>query len=214
MNIFVSVGSGLNPQQEAFVAAIEERLRVMGLTPNTIGRNTYSSEAPLRAVADLMDRCAGAVVVALERYYVGNGVERRGSPKEASLETVGFPTSWNQIEAAMAYGRGLPLLVLVDEKLRCDGLLEKGNDWYVMELEVDPASLGDPAFGGILSDWHQRVVKRTANAGAPSAPKADVASMSVGQLLGSLKPAQAWSVMVALSGALVGAFILGTKLSG
>ena len=68
MDVFVSVATGLSAKQEEFVSAIEARLRAIGLAPCTIGRNTFSSDAPLRAVTDLMDRCAGAVVIALERY--------------------------------------------------------------------------------------------------------------------------------------------------
>lgn len=215
MNVFVSVATGLSPEQEAFVDAVENRLRAIGLVPCTIGRNTFSTEAPLQAVVHLMARCAGTVVIALERYRFEDGLERPGSPKEKPLGPVSFPTAWNQIEAAMAYGRKLPLLVLVDEKLRCDGLLEKGNDWYVHELAIDPAELNGAAFGGLLNDWRERLVPKQA---APDAaePEAavDPAKMSVGQLIAALKPAQLWASLVALGGALAGAFALGMKLGG
>ena len=216
MDIFVSVGTGLNPQQETFVSAVEDRLRAIGFTPCTIGRNTFSSEAPLRAVAELMDRCAGAVVIALERYHFDNGVERRGSAKEQAVGPVALPTPWNQIEAAMAYSRGLPLFVVVDDQLRCDGLLEKGNDWYVQELPIDPSALNSASFIGVLDNWRGRVSQRPQK--LPSQPtgqpKADPATMTIAQLLGALKPAQLWAALVALAGAIGGAFYLGAKLSG
>jgi len=139
MDVFVSVGTGLSAQQEEFVAAVEQRLRAIALNPCTIGRNTFSTEAPLHAIMELMDRCDGAVVIAIERYHFPEGIERRGSPNETVLKNVTFPTAWNQVEAAMAYGRGLPLLVLVDDRLRCDALLEKGNDWFVQPLPLNPA---------------------------------------------------------------------------
>jgi hypothetical protein len=212
MDVFVSVGTGLNPDQEAFVSAVEQRLRAVGLNPCSIGRNTFSTEAPLHAVIDLMDRCSGAVVIAIERYYLEKGAERRGSAGQKPLTDVGFPTSWNQIEAAMAYGRGLPLLVLVDEKLHCDGLLEKGNDWFVHELSADPAALNSPTFVGLLNDWRERLDKKA----GPAKPAAavDPAGMTVAQLFGALRPAQLWAVLVAAAGALVGAFALGARLAG
>ena len=145
MDVFVSVATGLSAKQEEFVSAIEARLRAIGLAPCTIGRNTFSSDAPLRAVTDLMDRCAGAVVIALERYRFLEGLERPGTATEKALSGTSLPTAWNQIEAAMAYSRGLPLLVIVDEQLRCDGLLEKGNDWYVQGLKVAPLSRNSSA---------------------------------------------------------------------
>jgi hypothetical protein len=209
MNVFVSVGTGLNQTQEAFVSAIEGRLRGLELLPSTIGRNTFSSDAPLRAVTDLMDRCSGAVVIALERYHFAKGVERRGTDKERPLTVTNLSTSWNQIEAAMAYGRGLPLLVLVDETLQCDGLLEKGNDWYVLRLPVDPTSLNSPEFSGVLKSWHERVAKRAAT---PASSKSDLGTMSIAQIFGTLKPAQIWALITTSATALAGAFALGAKL--
>lgn len=215
MEVFVSVGTGLNASQEAFVDAIESRLRGLGLTPCTIGRNTFSTDAPLQAVVHLMERCSGAVVIALERYRFDGGVERPGSTKEKALGPSSLPTAWNQIEAAMAYGRKLPLLVLVDERLHCDGLLEKGNDWFVLELPIDLAGLNGPAFTGLLNDWRERlsqpvqpVITMDTNG------EIDPAKMNIGQLFAALKPAQLWTTLVAFAGALAGAFALGAKLIG
>jgi hypothetical protein len=216
MNVFVSVATGLNPGQEAFVEAIESRLGALGLKPCTIGRNTFSTDAPLQAVVHLMERCSGAVVIALERYRFDGGVERPGSAKEKPLGPSSLPTTWNQIEAAMAYGRKLPLLVLVDERLHCDGLLEKGNDWFVLELPVDAAALNSPAFTGLLNDWRERlnqpVLPTPAAAGKIDA--IDPAKMNIGQLFAALKPAQLWTALVALAGMIAGAFALGAKLVG
>lgn len=211
MDIFLSVGTGLNPQQEAFVCAVEERLRAVGLVPFTIGRNTFSSDAPLRAVAELMDRCAGTVVVALERYRFEEGVERSGSQKQKDLKNVILPTSWNQIEAALSYGRDLPLLVIVDERLHCDGLLEPGSDWYVQRVALDPAALNRAEFSGILSDWRERVVSAQQRRGQQKAAELDfdVSKLSVVQLIGRLKTGQLWSVLAGAAGALGGAFALG-----
>jgi len=191
---------------------VEERLRAAGLIPHTIGRNTFSADAPLRAVSNLMDRCGGTVVIALERYFFPEGVERRGSVKETSLLAVGLPTAWNQIEAAMAYSRGLPLLVLVDKQVRCDGLLEKGNDWYVQELEIEPQSLNSSEFNGVMESWRDRIARRQPK--SVSAMKPDPANMSVAQLVGALKPAQLWTLIIAAFGALSGAFVLGANFIG
>lgn len=216
MEIFVSVGTGLNPEQEAFVSAVEARLRAAGLVPCTIGRNTFSADAPLRAVVDLMNRCAGTVVIALERYHFPDGLERRGSAKEKQTGVVALPTPWNQIEAAMAYSHGLPLLVLVDEHLRCDGLLEKGNDWFVQELAVDSAALNSATFNGVLESWRNRLSQRQSK--LPAAPTTeatiDPSKMTISELVGALKPPQLWAALIAMAGALVGAFALGSKLAG
>lgn len=69
MNVFVSVGGTANDRQEAFVRAVEDRLRSEGLIPYTVGRNTFSADAPLKAVTELLDKCSGAVIIVLERTY-------------------------------------------------------------------------------------------------------------------------------------------------
>ena len=127
MNVFVSVGSTSSPDQEAFVRAVEERLRAEGLVPQTVGRNVFSAGTPFSAVTKLMESCAGVVVIALERLYIENGAERRGGPSHAPIGSMKIATPWNQIEATMGYVRKLPLLVLVEEGVRADGLLESSG---------------------------------------------------------------------------------------
>ena len=63
--IFVSVGRASTPAQEEFVRSIEDRLRAEGLTPCTVGRNTWTAGAPLRKVVELMGQCVGVVIIAL-----------------------------------------------------------------------------------------------------------------------------------------------------
>src|SRR4029078_8448985 len=116
--VFVSVGSPATEQQEAFVRAVEDRIRAEGLVPHTVGRNTWSADSPLQTVMALMESCAGAFVIALERSYFASGVEKRGGPNEVTVADISLPTPWNQIEAAIAYARGLPLLVIVDSGLK------------------------------------------------------------------------------------------------
>ena len=52
--IFVSVGATATAEQESFVRLIEDRLRSESLTPKTVGRNTFSADAPLKAITELM----------------------------------------------------------------------------------------------------------------------------------------------------------------
>ena len=161
LSIFVSVGSTATEQQEAFVRAVEDRLRCEGLIPYTVGRNSFSSDAPLKAVTHLMDRCSGAVIIALERTFFPSAVDKRGGPKEVTLTDVKLPTPWNQIEAAMAYSRGLPLFVIVEAGLRSEGLLEQGYDWYVQRVNPLPSALNSNEFSGVIASWKEKVLKKT-----------------------------------------------------
>ncbi len=209
-NVFVSVGCTATAEQETFVRAVEERLRSEGLTPHTVGRNTFSADAPLKAVAELIDKCAGTVVIALERTYFASGIERRGGAKHTNLSEVKLPTPWNQIEAAMAYSQGHPLMVIVEAGIKSEGLLERGNDWYVQSVNLSVAALTTAEFNGVLASWKRKMIQRPQKLSV-SRPSAD---MTVGELVSGLKPTQLWSVLVALAALIAGAFALGAKLFG
>ncbi len=108
MDIFLSVGSTATAQQEAFVRAIEDRLRAEGLNPQTVGRTYFTADSPFTGVNKLMDSCRGVVVVALERLFVEAGTEKRGSSSAVDVAGIKMSTPWNHIEAALGYARNLP----------------------------------------------------------------------------------------------------------
>lgn len=207
-DVFLSVGGTANATQEEFVQAVEERLRAEGLTPNTVGRNTFSVDAPLKTVEQLMNRCAGTVVLALERSYFPSGVEKRGGGSEKNLSDISLATSWNQIEAALAYFRRLPLLVIVEKGVELEGLLEPGYDWYVQVVSLEKSHLSSPEFNGVLASWKQKLSNPQDDNTKPPPP---VEKMTVGQLMGSLKPTHLWYSLLALATALGGAFSLGAQ---
>jgi hypothetical protein len=213
-NVFVSVGGTATNEQEVFVRAVEDRLRSEGLIPCTVGRNTFSSDAPLRTVTELLDKCSGVVVIALERTYFPTGTEKRGGPKEAKLGEVKLPTPWNHVEAAMGYTRGLPLLVIVESGLRSEGLLERGNDWYVQSVRPEPQALTSLEFNGVLASWKSKITQRPSGKSRHDSGSRIPSDMTVGELISSLKPTQLWSVLVALAAIVAGAFALGARLFG
>jgi hypothetical protein len=195
-NVFVSVGATSNEEQEVFVRAVEDRLRSEGLIPHTVGRNTFSSDAPLKKVIELLESCQGVVVIALERSFFPAGIDKRGGPKEAQLSNVRLPTPWNHIEAAMAYSRRLPLLVVVESGLKSEGLLEHGYDWYVQRINPVPSTLTTLEFNGVLADWKSKVdcYKATPVLGN-DAPSKSPADLTIRELVGGLRPAQLWSIL-------------------
>lgn len=209
MSVFMSVGTPANERQEAFIRAVEDRLRSEGLVPHTVGRNTFSSDAPLKAVTELMDKCSGAVVIALERTFFPKGLQKRGGPEESAIANVKLPTPWNQVEAAMAYARGHPLLIIVENGLKSEGLLERGYDWYVQFVTPDPSALHSLEFNGVLASWKEKVQARTMRAGVA---RRDPGEMTVGEILKSLRLSQLWAVLAAVVALVIGAFTLGAKL--
>jgi len=212
-NVFVSVGATATDEQEAFVRAVETRLHAEGLNPCTVGRNTFSYEAPLKTAVGLMDKCCGTVVIALERIYFPAGTEKRGGPGEALLKEVKLPTPWNQIEAAMAQARGHPLLVIAESGLKSEGLLEAGYDWYVLRMKPEPASLNTAEFNGVFAAWKQKIMQSPPRQ-LPQGGKVAVTDLTIRDLVKSMKPGQLWALLGAAVVLIAGAFTVGTKLAG
>jgi hypothetical protein len=210
--VFLSVGSASNPTQERFISAIEGRLRQEGLDPHTVGRTTHPSGAPLKAVESLMDECVGTVVLALERSHFPKGTEKRGGAQEAALSDVKLATPWNQIEAAMSYSKGLPLLVLVEHGLKSEGLLEKGYDWFVQWVEVDERYLGTPVFNGTLADWKSRLADRPAMRGKISEDAVVGPEWTLWDVMKRMRVTHIWAAAASLFGAFAVAFLLGARI--
>lgn len=194
MDVFVSVGGTATAEQEEFVQAVEQRLRSEGLIPHTLGRNAFGSEAPLKTISDMMGKCVGTVVIALERTWFAEGLERRNGPEERKLHNVSYPTPWNQIEAALSYSRGLPLLVIMDKSVQSEGLLEPNYDWYVQKMLPTPNSLISSEFNGVLASWKQKLAEQSSK----PKPYKNPAEMSIKELLAALKPGDLWKVFGAL----------------
>ena len=163
-----------------------------------------------------MHQCSGTVIIAFERTYIDKGKERRDSIKEKDLSNEICPTVWNHIEAALAYSFNHPLLVIVEEGLRKEGLLETGYDWYVQWVDIDANILHGREFAGVFNDWKKRVeqYKQTGN----KIKKFDPGKLTIGQIFYSLKPAQLWAIIVTITGAISAiaatAFKIGQAMSG
>jgi hypothetical protein len=208
--IFLSVGGVANEEQEAFIKLVEDRLRAEGLVPHTVGRNTFSSDAPLKTVMRLLDECSGTVVIALERLYFAEGMEKRHGPSQRKLSEVKISTPWNQIEAAMAYNKGHPLLVIVEEGLRTDGLLEKGYDWYIQSMRPISAALATQEFNGVLASWKAKVLAQKVDA----APAIQVAELTIGKIVSSMKFTQFWAAIAFIGGLAAASFVAGYNAQG
>jgi hypothetical protein len=153
IDVFVSVGKPGTEKQARFTDSIENLLKLGGMEPKHGGR---SSVAPLKKINESIGPCSGAVIIAFERLYAKKALELRGGDKEKSHDPYKIPTVWNQIEAAMAYSAGFPLLIVAETGLAKEGVLEQ-YDWTVQWIDIDEAEIDDPEFQEIFKDWSERV---------------------------------------------------------
>lgn len=133
MNIFISRPSTLGDGFEQAYAKFDEFLSAEGLTPRRLGRSDYSRKAPLRAVIDVMDQCVGAIVMGYPQVEVRHEVRRSAQVQNAAGYI--FPTPWNQIEGALAFRRGCPVLVIAHEGIS-GGVFDFGTTGE-MVLSID-----------------------------------------------------------------------------
>jgi hypothetical protein len=159
LNVFLSVGRTATPEQRRFVATLQDFLVAQGLSPRTVGRTDFTDQKPLKRIADVLRECSGTIVVATERRHIADGMELRGGSEARALRNVKLPTVWNQIEAAIAYTLGHPLLAIVEAGLRDEGMLAEGYDWYVKWIDLSPQSLGEPEFLKLFAEWKRNVEK-------------------------------------------------------
>jgi len=156
MKVFISVGSARNQAQGRACKAILAALEAAGFEPREMSTGEWSETRRLGAVADIMSECAGVVVIATRRYVFESGIEeaRAGS----RLSGISQPTIWNQIEGALAVGKGLPVFVIAEEGLRVEGLLEDGDvDWTVHWAPLSSAAFSTHELLDELHSWKSRM---------------------------------------------------------
>jgi hypothetical protein len=200
INIFISIGKTSTNEQEEFALSIEQYLRDHGLIPRAVGRSEFPSSQPLKFIEQTMNMCSGTIIIAFERTYIKEGIEKRGSKNERLIKNEPLPTVWNQIEAAMAYVLRHPILVIAEGDLHVEGLLENHYDWYVQKVDIDASTLHSRQFEGIFSDWLKRVELYHQNKQMMPdlTPKSvDLSTFTISQIIGSLKPAQFWGLVAA-----------------
>ncbi|WP_130482605.1 hypothetical protein [Sphaerotilus mobilis] len=213
--VFISVGSNGTEVQRAATDQIFSLVKAIGLSPRQMEKNEWSSEQPLRAIRKVIDECHGVVVVAFTRYEFASGVEYKKNNESSPLQHVRLPTVWNQIEAAMAYGRGLPLLVICEHGLRDDGLLEGKYDWKVLWTDFSTADINSEKFSGFAESWKRLVEEQAAKQSSVPHPKeVDLARVSISKLLGMLTFSQFTSIIAALASAFASVAAVAFKVGG
>lgn len=143
INVFISHPSPYNKLQEKFLSLIELELKNQSLNPINLGKKNYNYKSPLKPIKDIMDKCAGAIIIGLERHHSYIGYEREFSAAQKELVHKYTSSPWIQIEAGMVYQAGLPMLILKENKLHSEGILDPQiSDSFVFEFELKKLQKG------------------------------------------------------------------------
>jgi len=149
LRVFVSVGATYTQAQEQFVSAFESLLAENDCERLVVGRDNPPARQPVLEVRDLMKRADAVIVIAFTRYLVKKATEMpdANDPKRiCKIENQRYPTVWNQIEAAIAFGLNRPLLVIMEEGLKSEAMLKDRLEFKTIVLPLDSARLKSDDF--------------------------------------------------------------------
>jgi hypothetical protein len=127
--VFLSYPKPFVTVQQNFIGAVQDYLSARGFIGRTLGVTDYDMEEPLTAIRRLMLECNGLITIAFRRYQITTGMSKPDSDcgeSSASLNGTWLTSAYCQIEPAMAFQIGLPVLVFREKGVLPDGLLEKG----------------------------------------------------------------------------------------
>ena len=162
-------------RQTQFIESVQQYLRIRGLEPRTLGVTDYDTDAPLRAIRRLMLESNGVITIAFRRLYIEEGESKYGTDipntKQTPIKNIWLTSPWCQIEPAMAYQLGLPVLILREQGVLDEGILEKGiAGTYMPEfsLDDDPSSyLQSLEWGSLIGKWEGYVRSVVDTKGTP-----------------------------------------------
>src|SRR5450755_1817958 len=142
--VFLSYPKPITSQQETFLQRTSSYLESRGLAPRTLGVTDYDMEAPLKAIRRMLLECNGLISIAFRRSLIVRGAFRFGTDLpalvEQPLDNTWLTSPWSQIEGAMAYQLGLPILLFRETGVRAEGIFEKGVvGLYMPEFDVSKA---------------------------------------------------------------------------
>ena len=174
ISVFLSYPKPYLKVQRDFIDSVIEYLLSRGLEPRTLGVTDYDMEEPLIAIRRVMMESNGLLTVAFRRGYIENGQGKPDSDIGESyydLSNRWITSPYCQIEPAMAFQLGIPILILRESGVIADGILEKGvTGTYLPEFDLDnPVSqyLNSCEWQQLIGKWEGCVRRVVESKGRP-----------------------------------------------
>lgn len=128
--VVVSVGQQYLPEHTLLVNGISNALRSRDMGPELLTHDHWNPDAPIQSVVSYMRTRFGTIVIAFPRIHYEVAWEWPDSPRQVVLRSRDVASVWLQIEAALAFEIGHPILILVDDRLRPEGMLNPKHPAY------------------------------------------------------------------------------------
>ena len=158
--VFLSISSPWNEAQEIFLKKFRTQLSKRGFEPRTLGVSDYDVQAPLAGCRRLMMECNGLITLAFRRNEIKTGISRPG--KNDDLDGKWLTSAFCQIEPAMAYQLGLPILIFTEDGVLEQGVLERGClGLYMPKFDLSSKNIDHyfrtVEYNDLMDKWGQNV---------------------------------------------------------
>lgn len=165
--VFLSYATPFNDLQTVFLERVINELRSVLLFPRTLGPTDQYTETPLASIRRMILSSYGLMAIAFRRVFVTKATSRPGSPREQTFENFWLSSPYLQIEPSMAYQRGLPLMLLVENGVSTNGvfggILEQGAaPFTIITFSVENQQVINTFFNSTFwketfADWNGQV---------------------------------------------------------
>jgi hypothetical protein len=110
---------------------------------------------PLKDIYAIARHCSGGLILGFEQLRVTNGIRKRGTVAEQAVTEMSVPTPWNDIEAGILFGLGLPLVIFCEPGVT-GGVFDPGaTDTFVHHM---PDASADPTpVRAVIQQWRSMV---------------------------------------------------------
>jgi hypothetical protein len=158
--VFISSPSpdNLNPSQEASAKIIFNLLQRYRLEWRSLGRSDYPNDTPLKEVLRMVRHCSGGIILGFEQFAAPTGEFRAGSPSANPVTNVSFPTPWNQLEAGILFGAGLPIMIFREPNIQ-GGVFDAGShEVFIHQIPTSAmSSRARDELDSVFQKWAGRV---------------------------------------------------------
>lgn len=157
--VFVSCPTALNKDQAKARKNIINIIEEFGMEPRALGRTDYPTDYPLKEVFVLAKHCSGGIILGFDQFLTSTGIWKKGTEKEKVQNvTVAFPSSWNQLEAGILFGLGLPLMVFKEPSIS-GGVFDPGvTDVFIHKMPIGNLTQKDKdALREVILNWQRKV---------------------------------------------------------
>lgn len=157
--VFVSRPGELTADQAQLVDRLVKMIDDEGFDAVQLSRPEYPKFGSLSEVRRLLGGSSGAVIVGVGDLLVKEGSWRTGTSDERNVDGQPWSTPWSQIEAGMAIGLNLPVLIVAEESLSGGVFDDMARDPHVNRVDLG-ADVRSRQFADAFTDWAATVRSR------------------------------------------------------